>query len=95
MTRLEEVQKLAALARISVSPADLETFAGEFDAIVGYISQLDELTVPKREPLLPYTNIFRADGEPHARGAYTELLAEQFPAREGNSLVVKQIVSHD
>ncbi len=95
MSDVEEVKKLAALARISVAEADLQKFAGEFEAIVGYISQLDELTVPKRQPLLPYTNVFRTDGTPHEKGKYTELLAKQFPAREGNYLSVKQIVSHD
>jgi aspartyl/glutamyl-tRNA(Asn/Gln) amidotransferase C subunit len=95
MSRLEEVQKLAALARISVPEADLPKFAAEFDSIVGYISSLDELTVPKGETLLPYTNVFRNDGTPHEKRKYTELLAEQFPAREGDYLVVKQIVSHD
>ena len=95
MSDIEEVKKLAALARISVPEKDLEKFAGEFDAIVGYISQLNELSVPKREPLLPYTNIFRADEHPHEKGKYTEKVTEQFPARDGNYLEVKQIVSHD
>jgi aspartyl/glutamyl-tRNA(Asn/Gln) amidotransferase C subunit len=95
MASTEDVKKLAALARISVPDSKQEKFAQEFDAILKYVGQLEELEVPKGEPLLPYTNVFRADGEPHAKGKYTEKLAEQFPAREGDYLSVKQIISHD
>jgi aspartyl/glutamyl-tRNA(Asn/Gln) amidotransferase C subunit len=95
MASAEDVKKLAALARITVSEEELPTFAAEFDAILKYVGQLDELKVEKGEPLLPYKNVFRADGEPHAAGKYTEKLAEQFSAREGDYLSVKQIISHD
>ena len=95
MASTEDVQKLAALARISVPANRLPKLAKEFDAILGYVSQLDELTVDTRLPLLPYTNVFRADENPHESGKYTEKLAAQFPAREGDYLSVKQIVSHD
>lgn len=40
-------------------------------------------------------NVMREDGEPRAPRSYTEKLAEQFPAREGDALRVKQILSHD
>ena len=95
MATTDDVKKLAALARITVPEEKLVKFAEEFEAILGYVSKLDELTVPKGTPLLPYTNIFRADDEPHESGKYTEKLAEQFPSREGDLLSVKQIVSHD
>ncbi len=94
MATTEDVKKLAALARLSVSEEALPKLATEFDAILAYVSQLDELTVAKKLPLLPYTNVFRADEHAHESGIYTEKLAEQFPAREGDYLSVKQIVSH-
>jgi aspartyl-tRNA(Asn)/glutamyl-tRNA(Gln) amidotransferase subunit C len=96
MATSEDVTKLAELARISVPESELEKFATEFDAILKYVGQLEELMVAaKSEPLLPYTNVFRADENPHEPGMYTEKIAEQFPAREGDSLSVKQIISHD
>ncbi len=99
MATLEDVKKLAALARITVSDEELAKFVEEFDAIIQYVSQLDTLDVGKRgdqpKPLLPYTNIMREDGTPHEKGLYTEKLAEQFPSRDGNYLSVKQIISHD
>lgn len=97
MATAEEVKKLAALARIKIDDAELDKFTGEFDAILAYVGQLEKLELPDaatmEKPLL--RNVMRADGEPHASGTYTEKLTEQFPAREGNALVVKQIISHD
>lgn len=97
MATTEEVKKLASLARIRVADSELKKFTGEFDAILAYVGQLEKLDLPKgsgaQKPAL--RNVMRADGEPHARGAYTEKIAEQFSAREGDALVVKQIISHD
>ena len=95
MATSEDVQKLSTLARISVPEGDLARFASEFDAIINYVSQLEELTVEKGGALLPYTNVFLPDENPHKKGVFTEKIAAQFPAREGDALSVKQIISHD
>jgi len=97
MATVEEVKKLAALVRISIDDADLEKFTKEFDAILAYVSQLEKLELPldvsADRPSL--RNVMRLEGEPHAGGKYTEMLAEQFPVREGDALVVKQIITHE
>ena len=95
MATPEEVKKLAALARIHVADGELQKFTNEFDAILGYIGQLETLKLPKNGEEKPaLRNVMRMDGEPHISGAYTEKLIAQFPAREGNALSVKQIISH-
>ncbi|MHB1163410.1 MAG: Asp-tRNA(Asn)/Glu-tRNA(Gln) amidotransferase subunit GatC [Minisyncoccota bacterium] len=97
MATTEDVQKLAALARIKIDDAELPKFTSEFDAILAYVGQLESLDLPKgagkEKP--PLRNVMRADGEPRAPGTYTERLAEQFSAREGDALSVKQIITHD
>ena len=97
MATTAEVQKLAALARITVSEEGLEKFTKEFDAILAYVGQLEQLSIPKEilgaKPVLK--NVFRADTNPTPAGTWTEVLAAAFPAREGDALVVKQIISHD
>jgi len=96
MTTKEDVQKLAALARIRLADADLEAFTKEFDSILAYVGQLDALQIGKEvQDVPPLHNVMREDGEPHAAGAFTESLASQFPAREGDYLKVKQIISYD
>jgi len=97
MATTEEVRKLATLARIKIGDAELEKFTSEFDAILAYIGQLEELHIPQdlagEKPAV--RNVMRIDGEPHAPGAFTEKITAQFPAREGNALSVKQIISHE
>jgi aspartyl/glutamyl-tRNA(Asn/Gln) amidotransferase C subunit len=96
MATAEEVKKLAALARIRVEDAELEKFTREFDAILAYVGQLEKLELPTgtaEKP--PLRNVMREDGEPHVAEKYTEKLAEQFSAREGNALSVKQIITHE
>ncbi len=97
MATIEEVRKLAALARITIPDDELDTFTSEFDAILAYVSQLEKLDIKmdagaERPALL---NVMREDGEPHAPGIYTKKLVEQFPQKEDNVLVVKQIITHD
>jgi aspartyl/glutamyl-tRNA(Asn/Gln) amidotransferase C subunit len=97
MATVAEVKKLAELARIRINDADLEKFTSEFDAILAYVGQLEKLDMPVditgEKP--PVRNVMRIDGEPHPTGAFTEKVAEQFPARDGDALAVKQIITHD
>lgn len=97
MATTEDVRKLAALARITVPEEDLERFTQEFDAILAYVGQLDKLELPKdlKDAKPTVRNVFREDGEPTKTGTWTEKIAGAFPAREGDALVVKQIISHD
>lgn len=93
---VEDVKRLAALARVEVPEGDLARFAAEFDAVLEYVGKLDELSLPETGRVIPpVRNVFRKDTDPTESGTYTEALAEQFPARDGNSLSVKQIISHD
>ena len=103
MATTAEVQKLAALARIRIADAELEQFTSEFDAILAYVGQLETLDLSAgggsasggegEKP--PLHNVMRVDNDPHVAGIHTEKLAEQFPAREGNALSVKQILTHE
>lgn len=96
MTTAEDVRKLSALARIKIDDAELEKFTREFDGILAYVGQLEQVDLTDRtDEKPPLRNVMREDGEPHVPGLYTDTVAEQFPARKGNSLSVKQIISHD
>ncbi|HEY4488947.1 MAG TPA: Asp-tRNA(Asn)/Glu-tRNA(Gln) amidotransferase subunit GatC [Candidatus Paceibacterota bacterium] len=97
MADIEDVKKLAALARINIPEDKLAERAAEFDRIVSYIGQLDELniqidTTPEASAL---RNVFREDGEPTPSGTWTEKLVAHFPKKEGNHLSVKKIISYD
>jgi len=60
----EEVEKVALLARLKLSEAELEKFTTQLNQIVGYVEQLQQLDTEDVEPMahpLPVTNVFRAD----------------------------------
>lgn len=96
MASPDEVKKLAALARISIPERELPTMAKEFDSILAYIGQIETMQIDMSVvPEPTQRNVFREDGVPHEGGKYTEKLVAQFPARDGDYLQVKKIISHD
>ena len=60
----EEVRKVADLARLELSEADVETMARQLSAIVDYINQLQQVNTDGVEPLahaLDLHDVFRDD----------------------------------
>jgi aspartyl-tRNA(Asn)/glutamyl-tRNA(Gln) amidotransferase subunit C len=67
-----DVAKVALLARLRISPDELETFTSQLNTIVEYVAQLQELDTTGVEPLahgIEVRNVFRDDvrGEPLPR----------------------------
>ena len=94
----EEVKKLATLARITIKDSELDKFTKEFDAILDYVGQLERVEIqPPASSLQPpvLRNVMREDGEPTPAGTWTEKIVAAFPEKEGNALVVKQIITHE
>jgi aspartyl-tRNA(Asn)/glutamyl-tRNA(Gln) amidotransferase subunit C len=61
---IDEVRKVARLARLDLSADDLELMAKQLSAIIGYVDQLKELNTDGVEPMahpLPVQNVFRPD----------------------------------
>ena len=82
---LDEVRKVAKLARLEVAEADLPRIAEQLNAILGYIDQLQRVNTDGVEPLahpLPVQNVFR-DDEPHTSLPVDEAL-KNAPARAGD-----------
>lgn len=61
---LADVKKVAALARLEMSEADLARMAEQLNNILGYVDQLSTVNTDGIEPLahpLPLSNVFRED----------------------------------
>ena len=59
-----DVAKVALLARLRLSAAELDTFTSQLNSIVDYIAQLQELDTTGVEPLahgVEMRNVFRED----------------------------------
>lgn len=97
MATTDDVKRLASLSRISFTDEELPKLAKDFDSVLHYISQLDELTLVKTStpPIPKLRNVLRKDGDETKTGTWTKKLVALFPTRKDNSLTVKKILSHD
>ena len=90
---VQTAAKVAKLARIRVEEDDLPALAQEFNAILGFIEQLNELDVDDVEPMtsvtpmaLPRREDVVTDGDQQAK-----VLANAPDAREGFFAVPKVV----
>jgi aspartyl-tRNA(Asn)/glutamyl-tRNA(Gln) amidotransferase subunit C len=88
-----DVRALAALARIEVPDAELEKLQKEIPSILAFVETIQQADVSNTMPTPELYNVMREDGEPHESGLYTESLLAQAPTRQGNRIVVKQVIS--
>ena len=61
---LDEVRRVAELARLELGPGEEESLTGQLNAILEYMGQLGELDTAGVEPtshVLPLTNVMRDD----------------------------------
>ncbi|MGF1478837.1 MAG: Asp-tRNA(Asn)/Glu-tRNA(Gln) amidotransferase subunit GatC [Cyanophyceae cyanobacterium] len=92
----EQVQKVARLARLELTPEEEETFTTQLSSILEYFEQLSELDtddVPPTSRAIDVSNVMRPDElQPVTE---REALLNEAPAREGDFFRVPQILSSD
>ncbi len=96
MLDIEQVQKIAHLARLDITPTEEEQFAGQLSSILDYFEQLSELdteNVPPTTRAIELSNITRQD----SFELYTdrEALLKEAPNPEGDFFRVPQILNTD
>ena len=95
MITTDEIDKLAALARLALSPEEKERMRSEFDSILGYIATIQKVSATSAKggrSIVAQVNVMREDAHPHESGIYTEALISAAPKREGNYIKVKKIL---
>lgn len=89
----QDVEKVAKLARLQLSEAEIEQFTGQLGAILEYVEKMKELDTDNVEPLahcLPVSNVFRADEVKESLG--TEKTLTNAPDRDGEFFKVPKIL---
>jgi aspartyl-tRNA(Asn)/glutamyl-tRNA(Gln) amidotransferase subunit C len=92
---VEEVRRIAALARLRLEPGEEARLAGELSAILDYVRQLESLDVSGVEPM---THALAAGEEARLRpdevrpGLPPERALANAPAREGTCFKVPRII---
>jgi aspartyl/glutamyl-tRNA(Asn/Gln) amidotransferase C subunit len=99
--QLEDVKKLADLARIDMEEKEMQEIAKDFDSILTYVGQIkeaaklipgDQNLAEKRPEDYFLHNIMRDDIVTNNRGEYTERIISQMPDTQDGYLKVKQIL---
>jgi aspartyl-tRNA(Asn)/glutamyl-tRNA(Gln) amidotransferase subunit C len=90
---IETAARVAKLARIKVEEQDLPALAGEFNAILGFIEQLQELNVDDVEPMTSVTpmRLKRREDVVTDGNQQAKVLANAPDAREGFFAVPKVV----
>jgi aspartyl-tRNA(Asn)/glutamyl-tRNA(Gln) amidotransferase subunit C len=88
-----QVRKVAKLARLDLTDAEVEEFAGQLSAILDYVARMNELNTDGVEPLahcLPINNVFREDIVKESLG--TEKTLANAPQHDGPFFKVPKIL---
>ena len=87
------VRRIAHLARIAVTDAEVPHLQGELNAILSFVEQLNEVNVEGVEPMTsvtPMTMKKRQDGV--TDGGCPEKIVQNAPATEDNFFLVPKVV---
>jgi aspartyl-tRNA(Asn)/glutamyl-tRNA(Gln) amidotransferase subunit C len=88
-----QVKKVAKLARLELSEAEIEEFAGQLNAIIDYVERMNKLNTEGVEPMahcLPVSNVFRDDVIKESLG--TEKTLANAPQSDGPFFKVPKIL---
>ena len=89
----DEVERVAVLARLQLSPQEVEILTGQLDKILEYMEKLNHLDTTNVEPLahaVDITNAFRGDRV--ANQPSPEAMLANAPARERDFFKVPKII---
>lgn len=92
MSDSPDVAALAKLARLEVSAAELAQLEEEIPHIVRFVESVREAAAGVEHKNEGLRNVMRDDANPHESGIYSESLLKAAPAREGNRILVKQVI---
>ncbi|MBY0309956.1 Asp-tRNA(Asn)/Glu-tRNA(Gln) amidotransferase subunit GatC [Patescibacteria group bacterium] len=94
----EEIEHLARLSRIALSPAETVSFQSEITSILDYVSVVNAMAADEtpHAPTVPeHINIFRADEVTNEPGSNTEVLLAAMPETHGRFMKVKKILNQN
>ncbi len=87
------VRRIGHLARIRIEEDQVEAYADELNAILGFVEQLNEVDVDGVEPMtsvIPMTQRLRRDVV--SLGGHPEKIVSNAPLSEDNFFVVPKVV---
>lgn len=88
----EDLANLSLLARISVTPEEEEKMLHDMQAILGYVSEINEVSGDVERVKGNHYNIVREDVITHESGSNTEAVLAEAPETEDGYVKVSQVL---
>ncbi len=89
----EEVRKIATLARIDLTDAEVEKFQKELSVVLDYVSELNEVNTDGIEEVSQVTGLENVERNDEAEGCpYRQEIIDNFPERKDDFLKIKSIL---
>ncbi len=88
---IKDVENLAELAKLELSPEEKESLLHDMEGILSYVKQIEEVEVGDIKPSNTYHNVWRED-ELEPRAFSKDSIIEQFPDSQDGFLKVKKIL---
>jgi len=90
----EQVEHIAKLARLAVTPEERDAFSRQLSSILEYVSQLQRIDTNGVEPLsypIPMENVWAEDEVRPADAIERQAILDAFPEKDGDLLKVKSV----
>lgn len=82
MITYEEIRNLAHLARIAVTDEEVASYAKDFESILGYVDQINDVDVSEISTQPLQINVARLDEHPNDENSATQRLLANAPATQ-------------
>lgn len=89
----DTVKRIGRLARIKINEDEVASYAGELNAILGFVEQLNEVDVSGVEPMTSVTPMkLRRREDEVTDGGYADKVTGNAPLSEDNFFMVPKVV---
>ena len=92
---VEEIKKIATLARLELTPEQIETYGDQLSGVLDYVAMLSEVDTTDVEPTAQVTgleNVLRADEIQNWPEDEIEAALKDAPGREDRFIKVKRVI---
>jgi aspartyl/glutamyl-tRNA(Asn/Gln) amidotransferase C subunit len=88
----QDLDNLSKLSRITISPEEKPKMLQDIQSILGYISEINEVTGEATRGEESFYNVVREDIITNNPGSHTPALLREAPETQGDYVKVKQVL---
>lgn len=89
---IDDLNNLSRLARVDIDENKKEKMLADMSAILGYVSEINDLALDEVTPSYELINVMREDIVTRETGAMTEVILANAPMRKGDYVEVAQVL---